>query len=108
MLHDGERVRVRLAPKAPRPTALVVDVLPPQWTGTLGALGHGRFVLSRHGRTIGHVLLTGTTHVRAKGHPAATSALHDGEKVRVTGTLAHGTITATTVAILSSTLRAAG
>ena len=108
VLHDGERVRVRLAPKAPRPTALDVLVLPPQWTGTLGGLAHGRFVVSQHGRTVGHVLLTRTTHVRAGGHTTASSALHDGERVRVTGTLARGTITARTVTILSSTGRAAG
>ena len=108
VLHDGERVRVRLAPKAPRATALVVEVLPPQWTGTLGGLGHGRFALSQHGRTLGRVLLTRTTHVRSGGHAAATSALHDGERVRVTGTLAHGTITARTVVILGARRRSGG
>ncbi len=108
VLHEGERVRVRLVPKAPRATALVVEVLAPQWTGTLGALGHDGFVLSRQGRTIAHVLLTRATHLRAGGHAAKASSLHDGERVRVTGTLAHGTITARTVVILGAPRRGHG
>jgi hypothetical protein len=105
VLHDGERVRVRLVRKAPRPTALVVEIFPPQWTGTLGALGRDGFVLSNQGRTIAHVLLTRATHLRAGGHAVATSVLHDGERVRVTGTLVHGTITARTVVILPAPRR---
>ena len=99
---------MRLAPKLPRATALVVPVLPAQWNRTLGASKHGRFVLGRHGRTIGHVRFTRTAHLRTHGHPAAISSLRDGERVRATGTLAHGSITARTVVILATRPRSGG
>ncbi len=103
VLQAGERVRVRLAPKAPRSTAAAVAVLAPQWTGTVGGLGKGGFVLtgSNH-RPVGHVVLTHTTKFREAGHLAPASALHDGARVRVTGTVSHGSMAASAVVLLGA------
>ena len=103
VLHAGERVRVRLAPKAPRQTAAAVAVLAPQWTGTVAGLGKGGFVLtgSNH-RAVGHVVLTHTTKLREAGRPAPASALRDGARVRVTGAVSHGSMAASTVVLLGA------
>ncbi len=102
-LATGEHVHVRLEAHASTPTARVVLILPPTFSGTVSGLGSGGFTLSGAGGATRSVTTTSATKYRSGKTVLAASALHDGEHVRVTGqVVAGGGLQAATIAILAA------
>ncbi len=101
-LANGDHVKVVLVKSASSPTAKRVAIEPPVATGKVSAVSSTGFTMTAKSGKTDNVVASSSTAYSAAGKPAAASAIHVGERVRVTGPVTSaGSISASHVTIIT-------